>query len=341
MRAELYAFLRAAGATDGEIARAAAHGWLPLLVVDAVLMPGEPRHDLAGAAAAAGVEVEFARRVWRAMGFPDPPAGAAVFTDRDVQALALAQRRLRPDGDPAQFFRQVRVIAAAMARLGAIDADGIADAIHELRAQGIADETIAEAIPAGLDWPSLEFLVDHVHRVQARAAVWRRLAREAFEDAGAGIGVGFADLAGYTELSAHLDPDRLDRLLTRWEELSSDTVAEHGARVVKTIGDEVMFVGDAASVAAAAVAIRDAARADADLPDVRIGLASGPAIARDGDYFGPVVNLASRLAEAAPPGGVLASAEMRDAAAAAGIGCAPLGSRAVRGIGDVEVCSLG
>ncbi|GIU87146.1 MAG: hypothetical protein KatS3mg009_1661 [Acidimicrobiia bacterium] len=74
---------------------------------------------------------------------------------------------------------------------------------------------------------------------------------------------------------------------------------------------------------------------------MRIGLASGPAIARDGDYFGPVVNLASRLAEAAPPGGVLASAEMRDAAAAAGIGCAPLGSRAVRGIGDVEVCSLG
>jgi len=342
MHAELYAFLRASGATDEEIERAAEQGWLPLLAIDAYLMPGEAEHDLAGAARAAGVDEEFARRLWRAMGFPDPPDGAKVFTDRDVQALRLVAHRLRPEDDRAQFFRQVRAIGTSMSRLGAINADLIAAALQELRRSGMDDETIAAVLPFGIDWPSVEFLIDYVHRVQTRAAVWRRLALEEFEDVGAGIGVGFADLAGYTELSAELDPDRLEQLLTRWEELSADLVAQHGGRVVKTIGDEVMFVGLAESVARIARAIRDGARADAVLPEVRIGLASGTAIARDGDYFGPVVNLASRLADLAAAGEVLASADMKDAAApATELAWTAAGHRYVRGIGDVEVWVLG
>ncbi|HEX5095065.1 MAG TPA: hypothetical protein VFX21_03595, partial [Acidimicrobiia bacterium] len=237
MHEHLRSLLRELGASDEEMDRAEAQGWLPLLAVDRVLMPGQPRYDLEAAAAQAGVDVEFARRLWRTMGFPDSPQGVAAFTDRDVEALRLAAERLRPGDDVHLFLRQSRAIGAVMARLGAIDADLIARALDEMRAEGLDDETIAETVMLGIDWPSLATLIDHVHRVQARAAVWRRLARDAYADVG--LGIGFCDLAGYTQLSAELDPDALSELLTTWEDVSYDIVAQLGGRVVKSIGDEV------------------------------------------------------------------------------------------------------
>lgn len=336
---QLRSFLRDHGATDDEIARAEAQGWLPLLATDCVLMPGPAKYDLAGAARAAGVDEELARRLWRAMGFPDAPPGVIAFTDRDRDALRLAAQRLRPHDDPKLLLRQARVIGAAMARLGAIDADLIADALQELRDEGLDDDVIAEMVAWGIDWPSLAVLIDHVHRVQARAAVWRRLARDAFADVG--LGIGFSDLAGYTALSSELDPDALSDLLGRWEEVAYDTVAEHGGRVVKSIGDEVMFVGITQHVARIALALGERAEHEPVLPPVRSGLASGPVIARDGDYYGPVVNLASRLTEQASAGKVLASEAMRaQLADDQEFDWEPLGVRAIRGIGDVEVFEL-
>jgi adenylate cyclase len=336
----LRAQLRELGATDEEIERAEAQGWLPLLAVDRVLLPGQPRYDLEAAAEKAGVDTEFTRRLWRAMGFADSPRGVAAFTDRDVEAVRLAAARLRPGDDVHLFLRQSRAIGAVMARLGAIDADLIARALDDMRAEGLDDETIAETVMLGIDWPSLAFLIDHVHRVQARAAVWRRLARDAYADVG--LGIGFCDLAGYTELSAELDPDQLSDLLTTWEDVSYDLVAELGGRVVKSIGDEVMFVGIAADVARIAVALCRAIQRDVELPPARAGVASGPVIARDGDYYGPVVNLASRLTDLAEPGQVLASSAMREQLAEDdSLVWTSLGVHAVRSIGDVEVFALG
>ena len=93
--------------------------------------------------------------------------------------------------------------------------------------------------------------------------------------------------------------------VARWEEVVYDTVAAHGGRVVKTIGDEAMFVGLSSAVAGIAIALRDAA-AGHGLPPVRTGLAAGMVVARDGDFYGPVVNLAARLVGVARPGEVLA-----------------------------------
>lgn len=336
----LRSLLRELGASDEEMDRAEAQGWLPLLAVDRVLMPGQPRYDLEAAAAQAGVDVEFARRLWRTMGFPDSPQGVAAFTDRDVEALRLAAERLRPGDDVHLFLRQSRAIGAVMARLGAIDADLIARALDEMRAEGLDDETIAETVMLGIDWPSLATLIDHVHRVQARAAVWRRLARDAYADVG--LGIGFCDLAGYTQLSAELDPDALSELLTTWEDVSYDIVAQLGGRVVKSIGDEVMFVGIAEDVARIGVALCRAIQRDVELPPARAGVASGPVIARDGDYYGPVVNLASRLTDLAEPGQVLASSAMREQLAEDdSLVWTSLGVRRVRSIGDVEVFAVG
>ena len=146
-----------------------------------------------------------------------------------------------------------------------------------------------------LRFDDLAALIDYEHRLQLRAAIWRRLALEAEPDIA--VGVGFADLAGYTKTTLRLEPSEIAALVARWEDRAYDTVSEHGGRVVKTIGDEVMFVGLPHQVADAALALRDVAAADPLLLPVRAGIAAGPVVLRGGDFYGPVVNLASRLTE--------------------------------------------
>lgn len=336
---DLRSFLRESGASDDEIDRAASEGWLPLLTVDRLLLPGEPVYDAAGLAGAAGVPADFARRIWRALGFPDVPAGLPVFTDRDAGALREAAKRIGLSGDVDAFLRGTRAISAAMATVGAIDAEVIAEAISAQRAAGSSDEQIAAALVGALDWPGFAVLIDHVHRIQARAAVWRRLTLDAIADVG--IAIGFADLAGYTTLSAELEPDQLSALLARWEDIAYNCTAEHAGRVVKTIGDEVMFAGLAESVLGTGLEILDAASADPLVPPVRVGLASGSVIARDGDFYGPVVNLASRLTEIAGRETVLASASLHDQFAHDPLlEWESIGWRHLRGVGDVDVYAV-
>jgi adenylate cyclase len=112
-------------------------------------------------------------------------------------------------------------------------------------------------------------------------------------------------------LSEELDIDDLLQLVERFSAIAHDTVVSAGGRIVKTIGDEVMYITDTASTAAAiALQLTEASRGDALLPQTRAGVACGAVLSRDGDYFGPVVNLASRLTEMARPGTVLVSADL-------------------------------
>src|SRR6185295_7071430 len=94
-------------------------------------------------------------------------------------------------------------------------------------------------------------LIDHAHRLQFRAAIWRRLAGVDASTPGSISGaVGFVDLVGYTALAEDLDDDDLGALVARFSEVAHDTVVAEGGRIVKTIGDEVMFVCDNATTAA-------------------------------------------------------------------------------------------
>jgi len=339
MRPELRAALRAAGASDDDIDRAAAEGWLPLLALDRVLMPGAPTYDTMSLARVSGIDTGLLERLWRALGFPNVPADARVFTEDD----AVAARRLfgRADSDEleqANVIQLVQVVSGAMARIASVEAGSIADVIQRLAATGLSQERIAGVLIRPERWEDLRALIDYEHRVQLRAALWRRLVLDAVPDAV--VGVAFADLAGYTKATAHLDHDEITALVSRWEDLAYDTVTAHGGRVVKTIGDEVMFVGLAPGVVDAALALRDAADADADLLPVRAGVAAGPVVARNGDYYGPVVNLASRLTEIATPGEVLAPAILRDQVADPRIVWVPHGVRRVRSIGEIETFAL-
>jgi adenylate cyclase len=128
------------------------------------------------------------------------------------------------------------------------------------------------------------------------------------------LAVGFVDLVGSTALALQLPTRELGIALGEFESRAADTITDLGGRLVKLIGDEVMFVaGDPGVAAEIALDLTDAFAAHPVLPQVRAGLAFGQVVSRDGDYFGPVVNLAARTVKAATPGRVAVTGEFRQA----------------------------
>jgi adenylate cyclase len=131
--------------------------------------------------------------------------------------------------------------------------------------------------------------------------------------------VGFADMVGFTTLSQQLSEEELAAVVARFEEVAHDTVTAGGGRVVKMIGDEAMFVTESAlSAARIGLALAEAYADDELLSDVRVALAVGPVLVQDGDFYGPVVNLASRLVNMAAPGAVIVTDEFYRAVATPG-----------------------
>ncbi|MBN9621005.1 MAG: adenylate/guanylate cyclase domain-containing protein, partial [Actinobacteria bacterium] len=165
--------------------------------------------------------------------------------------------------------------------------------------------------------PLLERLQGYAWRRQLAAYV-ARMAAQGPEQIGAPapLAIGFADLSGFTALTRRLTEAELRELLEAFESFSTEIVGAHGGRIVKTIGDEVLFQTDE-PVAAAEIALEliDAAAVDDRLPELRAGLAYGPVVSRLGDVFGSTVNIASRLTSSSRPGWVLVDREMHDALA--------------------------
>jgi adenylate cyclase len=152
--------------------------------------------------------------------------------------------------------------------------------------------------------------------------------------------VGFVDLVGFTERSARMTPAELTTFIRDFEGRAHDVATACGARVVKLIGDEVMFVAtDADAACRAAAALTQAFDDDGSQVLPRGGLAFGDVLTRGGDYYGSVVNLASRLVDEAVPQEVLVTAEV--VTAATGCSFQPAGRRMVKGFHDpVAVWSL-
>jgi class 3 adenylate cyclase len=152
--------------------------------------------------------------------------------------------------------------------------------------------------------------------------------------------VGFVDLVGFTERSSRMSPAELTAFIRDFEGRAHDVATACGARVVKLIGDEVMFVAtDADAACRAASALTEAFDDDGSQVLPRGGLAYGDVLTRGGDYYGSVVNLASRLVDEAVPQEVLVTSEV--VAAATGCTFQPAGRRMVKGFHDpVPVWSL-
>jgi adenylate cyclase len=263
--------------------------------------------------AAAGVDPDEAEAIWAAMGFAQVPPTEAAFTELDVDALRTAVR-LRDTGivDTDTLLVLARTMGQGLARLAEAQ-------VEVFRGQAAAltpDEAHVAALTAAADvLPRLESLVVHVWRRQFAAATERSFA-SLTSDGHPVLAVGFVDLVGYTRTSRESDAAQLQRMLERFERETSLRVTACGGRVVKTLGDAVLFVADDV-VGAAEVALETVAAHEADesLPEVRAGVALGPVLTRLGDVFGNPVNLASRLTDEARPSSVLVDRAVAEALA--------------------------
>ncbi len=303
-----------AGATDEEVDQAVADDVLDLLAVDRLLVPSTRRYTQVQVAQGTGLPLDLLRRLWRALGFLDVADDDAVFTDMDIQAVKLFQGMLSVGAAEVDTALQLsRVIGSSMARIAE------AEVVPSSMAFGGADDDnvlAAEAFTSLADAtvPAMAWLLEFVWRRHVQAATRRTMllrTRGHVSADGLDLAVGFADMVGFTLLSQHLSQEELAAVVRRFEEISHDIVTGMGGRVVKMIGDEAMFVVE--SVVAAArigLGLAEAYADDELLSDVRVGLAVGPVLVHDGDYYGPTVNLAHRIVNIANPGTVLMSDEL-------------------------------
>ncbi len=272
---------------------------------------GAPAYRPGDVAREAGLDEGEARLLWRALGFPPVPDEERIFTARDVEVLRAVRELLDVQHTHRDDLVQLtRVVGQSLARVADAQVSATAARLERDRDGGAAGLPTAEEITARVATlaPRLERLLGYVWRRHLLAALRRRAAVPS--GMGRNLAVGFADLVNFTALSQALAPPELARIVDRFEAVAYEHIPERGGRVVKTIGDEVMFAGeDLPSVAEIALELSEAYARDRELPGVRVGLACGPTLAWEGDLYGPTVNLASRLAKLARANTVLISEE--------------------------------
>ncbi|MEU0094622.1 adenylate/guanylate cyclase domain-containing protein [Kribbella sp. NPDC006257] len=270
------------------------------------LLGGERKFTRIEVSARAGISIERAEQMWHALGFATVPDDEVAFTDGDVEALRLVAA-LEDDGfiDPAVESSLARKLGQTQSRLASWQSAMFLEFLANSKLA--ADDAIEVA---SLLLPAMERLQTYVWRRHLAAAAGRAVAGS--DELARGVRVvGFADIVSYTRLTRRLSEVELGQLIERFEGMAADVVALNGGRVIKSIGDEVLFVTDTpAQGAAVALALQDKVAEAGDMPELRIGLAYGSILIRLGDVYGEVVNIAARLTSEAKPGRVLGDREI-------------------------------
>lgn len=309
--------------------------------LEKAILGGVPHLTSVDIATRAGVDVEEARRLWRALGFPYVEDTNAAFVDADLTAVRLVKTAV--DSGLISIdtvVRLTRALGSTMSRLTdwqvstLIDELGV-DTEHERMSEPNVRRAVDIADQVG---PAFEQLLVYAWRRHLAAAVVRAESPSGDDDqaTNAPATIGFADLVSFTQLSNGLDDKSLAGLVERFESECTDLVTAGGGRAVKTLGDAVLFIVDDAPVAVEiALQLVENLGRSKDMPDLRVGLASGSVITRLGDVFGPPVNLASRLTTVARRNRVIV-----DHATADALGddyeTRVLPARPMRGFGNVE-----
>lgn len=320
---------------------------LPALGPDAgeeyerLILGEEPVFTALEVAAETGVTLEEAQRLWRALGFPER-GNALAYTRGDV--TALQQLLSLVEGGLLDFDLAVnltRAVGQTMARLSDWEVSALVTRVEQLRADSNETEdaiAIAGRMIEGFEKPFEELLV-YVWRRHLAATVARTAALSAREEDlhVTDITVGFADIVSFTALSNEMSEQRIGDLVELFEARCADVVAAHRGRIIKSIGDSVLFVNDDPIEAYdTAEGIITVIGRDSRMPDVRVGLASGSVVMRLGDVFGPPVNLASRLTGVARRNRIIIDQHTADLLPDDQFETRRLPARPVRGFGIVE-----
>lgn len=316
--------------------------------LDRAIVGAEPVFTAADIAEVSGVDPAIARRLWRAFGFPEY-GDAVAFNQSDVVALDTILGTVEAGSiDMDTAVNLSRALGQTMARLADWQVATLLTRVEE-RARDDVEERgrvgAAMDLLSDLEGP-FEDLMTYAWRRHLAAAVARTAALNALpgsEDESVMTGrtgrltVGFADMVAFTALSNSLAEDRIGDLVEVFESRCSDVIASHGGRVIKSLGDSVLFVNDdpVRAVETAEGIIAMIGR-DSRMPDVRLGLATGAVVMRLGDVFGRPVNLAARLTAVARRNRVIVDGATADLLPEADFETQSLPGRPVRGFGIVE-----
>lgn len=332
----------------------------PAAALDAELLGGPRTLTLRDLADRSGLDLETVRLYWRTLGLPHPDADDVAFTCRDSEAVERVAAMLQTDhiGRRA-MISLTRALGHTSDRLALWQVEALVEDVASRRdlddpsaRRAVLDE-LAELVPV-LEAQLLHSYRRHLAAITARYAVEFAAGQDVGGDPAAlplARAVGFADMVSFTRRTAGLGSTDLSDFVQRFETAARDVVTQCGGRVVKTIGDAVLFVADDVRTGTR-VALElarvlggdldvEAARGAGGLAEgargvtpVRVGVVWGRVLSRFGDVFGPSVNVAARLTDIAEPSTVLTDpATARLLLDTPGLVLQPLPERELAGIG--------
>ncbi|MCU1385858.1 MAG: pH-sensitive adenylate cyclase [Acidobacteria bacterium] len=286
-----------------------------------------------------GIDLILLQRLQRAIGLvtvEDPDA--AVHMRADGEAAAYAQRFVEVGLDPDQVVLVVRVLAEGLSHTAEVMRYSALSAIMR---PGATEVEIAKGSKAlvGQIAPLLgpmiqDMLFMHLRHMMETEAInaAERAAGQPLPGARQ-VTIAFADLVGFTRIGEVVSAEELGQLANRLADLAREMTVPP-VRLIKTIGDAVMFVcPEPAPLLDAVLKLVDVVDTDNEFPRLRAGLASGMAVSRAGDWFGSPVNVASRVTGVARPGKVLVADSVWEAVGDSGqFEGSFAGSRRLKGI---------
>jgi adenylate cyclase len=309
--------------------------------VEQTLLGGERRYTRLEVADRAGVPIDRAQRLWRALGFASTADDEIVFTDEDVEALGLIGTLVSGGVvDPKAEASLARSLGQPLARLAEWQTSVVREVVAEPGEPSKPHPQMVHAIEALL--PVMEKLQSYVWRRHLVAAAGRMLAAPEADPQSRTLVVGFADIVSFTRLSRTIEDAALAEFVDHFEGTVAAIIAEQRGRVIKTIGDEVLFVADTPRQGAdLALELADRSEVDPDFPSVRVGMSHGPVLSQLGDVYGPVVNVAARLTSVARPDSVVVDRQLAAALdGEPGLRLRRLRRVAVRGYRNLEPWSV-
>ena len=322
------------------------------------LLGGERKLRRREVAAGAGLSLLSARKLWRALGFANLGDEDVAFTERDQEALSTIVDLVRTGKLTEEAAISItRAIGQMTDRMVVWQIEALVEDM--VQNQGLTDAVARKRLVSEL--PSLveplEEILVYSWRRQLNAAVQRLAVRaeaglQSSEEGREGDeddaplplarAVGFADLVSYTSLSRRMNEKTLAQLVQRFENKCAEIISVGGGRLVKTVGDEVLYIAETpAAGAEISLALARAFTEDEILPEARVAMVWGRILSRLGDIYGPTVNLAARLTALADPGTVLV-----DSMTAAALEnderfvLVPRPAEDVRGFGEIQPVQL-
>jgi adenylate cyclase len=318
--ARIVARLRERGHSLSSIRHAAENGRLAFGYIEDLFPSEDGEYTLEDAARETGLEPALIERIWQAIGFPS--GDRATISDDDLQLLRYVAAVLAAGFPLVAFLQLVRVYGQALVQMADAEVRLFHLYVHEpLMRDGVGGLEMAEEME-GLARELLPLsspIMDHLHQRFLQHFVEQDvighmeadLEDQALELGRLRVAIAFADLAGYTRMTEEAGEEEALTAVERFVEAVEETLPDD-ARIIKTIGDEVMVVGsDPAALTDWAIGFQDL---HTERPLPRIGIHYGETLYRDGDYYGREVNQAARVAARAAGGEVLVTRPVVDAA---------------------------